>query len=439
MSNDSSKFRKMLSRRQLLPRPSALSRRTVLRGAGVSLCLPFLDAMNPAFASGSNGNGSNEKDAKRFVGVSLSLGLHNPNLVPETEGKNYKPSRYLTGLDDLRDDMTIVSGTSHPGVSGGHSAEGSIFSACPNSRGSASRNTISLDQLMAKHLGHETRFPSLVLNTNSQTSPSYTQNGAMIPAENNAMRLFTTLFVDDTPAERERQAELIRRGRSIMDVVGKEAKRLRQKVGAGDRDKLDNWFTSVRALEQRMVANEAWAHRPKPKVDLAAPESVPRNNEVAVEGIFLDIIRMALLTDSTRFVTLHVTGTGVSGINGVGEGYHGLSHHGRDKDKLRQLALVEQGMIDQWARFLRTLKSDGLLDETMVLMTSNLGNASSHDTKNMPVLFAGGGFQHGQHLAFDQKNNYPLPNLFVSALQRLGLEQDSFATSTGTMTGLETP
>nr|WP_231740776.1 DUF1552 domain-containing protein [Thalassoglobus neptunius] len=376
--------------------------------------------MQPAFASDSNG-----KHARRFVGVSLALGLHNPNLVPETDGRNYKASRYLADLDDLRNDFTVVSGASHPGVSGGHSAEGSIFSACPNARGSASRNTISLDQLMAKQLGDETRFPSLVLNTRSQTSPSYTQNGSMIPAENNAMRLFTTLFVDDTPAERERQAELIRRGRSIMDVVGDEAKRLQRKVGAGDRDKLDDWFTSVRELEQRMVANEAWTNRPKPKVDMDKPSSIPRDT-VGIAGTFLDIIRMALRTDSTRFVTLHVPGD-----------YHGLSHHGMDGGTIRQLASVEQGMIDQWARFLRVLKSDGLLDETMVLMTSNLGNASSHDNKNMPVLFAGGGFQHGQHLAFDQQNNYPLPNLFVNALQRLGIEQDAFATSTGTMTGLE--
>ena len=387
----------------------------------------MLDAMNPAFAMGSDEKGANPngKNAKRFVGISLALGLHNPNLVPETDGKDYKPSRYLAGLDDLRNDFTVVSGTSHPGVSGGHSAEGSIFSACPNARGSASRNTISLDQLMAKQLGDKTRFPSLVLNTRSQTSPSYTQNGSMIPAEKSAMRLFTTLFVNDTPAERKRQAELIRRGRSIMDVVGKEAKRLQQQVGAGDRDKLDNWFYSIRELEQRMVANEAWTHRPKPQVDMEKPQSIPRDT-VGVAGIFLDIIRMALLTDSTRFVTLHVPGD-----------YHGLSHHGMDGGTIRQLASVEQGMIDQWAKFLRTLKSDGLLDETMVLMTSNLGNASSHDTKNMPVLFAGGGFKHGQHLAFDQKNNYPLPKLYVSALQRLGLEHDSFATTTGTMNGLE--
>jgi hypothetical protein len=408
-----------------------LSRRALLRGAGVTLGLPLLEAMAPAFAAADPA-----KQAKRFVGVSLSLGLHNPNLVPEGVGSNYKPSRYLQSLQDLRQDFTVVSGSSHPGVTGGHTAEGSIFSACPNARGATSRNTISLDQLMAKHLGHETRFPSMVLNTNGQTSPSYTENGSMIPAENSAMRLFTRLFVNDTPAEQQRQAELIRQGRSVMDVVGAEAKSLQRELGAGDRDKLDAWFTSVRELEQRLAANESWTHKPKPKVSLTPPTQIPRDNEVAVERIFLDIIHMALATDSTRFITLHVTGNNVQGIEGVDESYHGLSHHGMDDEKLEQLAIVEQGVINEWAGFLRRLKTDELLVETMVLLTSNLGNASSHDNKNMPVLFAGGGFKHGQHLAFDQKDNYPLPNLYLSALQRLGLGQENFATSSGTMRGL---
>ncbi len=410
-----------------------LSRRAMLRGAGITLGLPLLEAMTPALAALKE-----SKQAKRFVGVSMSLGLHNPNLVPEGAGRDYKPSRYLKSIQDLRNEFTIVSGSSHPGVTGGHTAEGSIYSACPNARGATSRNTISLDQLMAKQLGHETRFPSLVLNTNSQTSPSYTENGSMIPAENNAMRLFTRLFVNDNPAEQERQAELIRSGRSVMDIVGAEAKSLQRELGAGDRDKLDAWFTSVRDLEQRLALNEAWTHKPKPKVSLQPPTKIPRDNEVAVDGIFLDIIHMALATDSTRFVTLHITGNSVQGIEGVNESYHGLSHHGMDEEKLAQLAIVEQGVINQWGGFLRKLKTDKLLDDTMVLLTSNLGNASAHDNKNMPVLFAGGGFKHGQHLAFDQKNNYPLPNLYLGALQRLGLEEEKFATSTGTMSGLET-
>ena len=409
-----------------------LSRRALLRGAGITLGLPLLEAMTPAFAVVNEA-----KQAKRFVGMSLSLGLHNPNLVPEGSGRDYKPSRYLTGIQDLREDFTVVSGSSHPGVTGGHTAEGSIFSACPNARGSTTRNTISLDQLMAKHLGHETRFPSLILNTNSQTSPSYTENGSMIPAENSAMKLFTRLFVNDTPAEQERQAELIRSGRSVMDVIGAEAKSLQRELGAGDRDKLDAWFTSVRELEQRLAANEAWTHKPKPKVSLMPPRQIPRDNEVAVERIFLDIVHMALVTDSTRFITLHVTGNNVQGIEGVDESYHNLSHHGMDEEKLAQLALVEQGVIHEWAAFLRKLKTDKLLDDTMVLLTSNLGNASAHDNKNMPVLFAGGGFKHGQHLAFDPKDNYPLPNLYLSSLQRLGLEVERFATSETTMRGLE--
>lgn len=409
-----------------------LSRRAVLRGAGISLGLPFLDAMSPAFAAAAETG-----RAKRFVGVSLALGLHNPNLVPVTAGRDYEPSLYLKSLGDLRENFTVISGSSHPGVTGGHTAEGSIFSACPNMRGTSSRNTISLDQLMAKDLGHETRFPSLVLNTGRQTSPSYTENGSMIPAENDAITLFTKLFVDDKPAEQERQAELIRRGRSVMDVVGAEAKALQRELGSGDRDKLEAWFTSVRDLEKRLVANEEWTHRPKPEVSLKKPTAIPRDNEVIVERIFLDIVHMALATDSTRFVTLHVTGNNVNGIEGVEESYHGLSHHGMDEEKLRQLTIVEEGVVNEWGNFLRKLKDGGLLDETMVLLTSNLGNASSHDNKNMPVLFAGGGFRHGQHLAFDQKNNYPLPNLYLSALHRLGLQEETFATSTGGIDGLE--
>lgn len=412
-----------------------LSRRTILRSAGIAMSLPFLDAMSPAFAASSNA-----PKARRFVGVSLSLGLHGPNLVPENAGTGYRPSQYLKPLQDIRNDFTVVSGSSHPRVTGGHTAEGSIFTACPNSRGATTRNTISLDQLMAKHLGHETRFPSLVLNTGASSSPSYTENGAMIPAHENVMRVFAKLFVDDSEKEQERQAQMIRAGRSVMDVIGAEAKSLRRELGAGDRDKLDGWFTSVRELESRLQANEAWVNKPKPKV--RADFDVDRNNSITVERAMLELVSLALRTDSTRFVTLHMPGNArVNGIEGVDEGYHGLSHHGRDEEKLDQLAIVEQAVINEWANFLRNLKAmqEGdrtMLDETMVILTSNLGNASSHNNKNMPVLFGGGGFKHGRHLAFDQRNNYPLPNLYLDALHQLGLQNESFATSTGGMTGL---
>ena len=410
----------------------------MLRNAGVCLGLPLLDAMVPAFASAQ----SDAPKASRFFGISLGLGLHGPNWVPENSGRDYQPSRYLEPLQDIRDDFTVISGTSHPDVNNGHSTVSSIFTACPDGSGLA-HNTISLDQLMSNKLGSETRFPSLVLNTSSESevSTSFTQSGAMIPAEGDPASLFTRLFVDSSPQEQQRQTELLRQGHSLLDVITDESKSLARQVGNADQQKLDAWFTSVRDLEKRFQRDAAWIHRPKPRVDSAPPQAAP-NNHVSVAKAMFDVIKLALQTDSTRFVTLHIPAHAkVAGIQGVNQDYHDLSHHGQDGRKLEQLAIVEQAVINEWADFLRDLKeaSQGghtLLDETMVLMTSNLGNASNHNTRNMPVLFAGGGFQHGQHLAFDLQNNYPLPNLYLTALHQLGLNEDTFATSTGLMEGL---
>jgi hypothetical protein len=415
-----------------------LDRRTLLRGAGAAMALPWLSAMNQAFGA------SAEQPPRRFVAMTLGLGLHADNLFPENAGRDYRPSRYLEAIADLRDQFTVVSGSSHPGVSGGHRAEASILTAAPMSAAAQSRNTVSIDQLLAKHLGDKTRFPSLVLGLSGSNSPSYTENGSMIPAEDSPSRLFTRLFIDDSPTERRRQAQRAREGQSIMDLVADDARALSRQLGAGDRDRLDAYFSSVRELERRLVESEAWTGRPKPKIDITKPVDIGNPNDfVGRQRLMSDMVRLALATDSSRFVTLHLGGSGgVVPIPGVEEGYHSLSHHGMDEEKLAQLALVETEIVRAFGDFLRELlKTDDhgatLLDHTAVVLTSNLGNASSHDNRNMPVVLAGGGFRHGQHLAFDRKKNYPLPNLYVSVLQRTGLVQDKFVTSTGTMTGLE--
>jgi hypothetical protein len=414
-----------------------LNRRTLLRGTGVALGIPWLSAMHKAFAKEAE-----PATTRRFVSMTLGLGLVADNLNPAQNGKDYKASLYLKSIMDLKNQLTVVSGSSHPGVKGGHRAEASLLTANPV--GSSGRNTISLDQYMAKHLGNQTRFPSLVLGSRGSNSPSYTENGAMIPAESSPARLFTQLFVDDSPAQRASQARRVRQGRSIMDLVRDDAKRLARELGKGDQQRLDAYFDSVRGLEHRLAESEAWAHRPKPKVDVPKPVDIGNSNDfVGRQKLMSDVIRLALETDSTRFITYHLGGSGgVVPIPGVGEGYHSLSHHGLDENKLDQLALVEAAIVATWGQFLRDLsevKEPGgsLLDNTSVLLTSNLGNASSHDNRNMPVLLGGGGFKHGQHLAFDRRNNYPLPNLYVSVLQRLGLDTDTFATSTGRLTGLE--
>jgi len=179
-----------------------LSRRTVLRGAGAAMALPWLSAMTAARASSAAA-----QPPRRFVAMTLGLGLHADNLFPDVPGADYQPSPYLKALGDIRQKVTVISGTSHPGVSGGHRAEASILTAAPMSASAQSRNTISLDQLLAKHLGNHTRFPSLVLGLSGSNSPSYTENGSMIPAEDSPSRLFTRLFVNDSPAEKAQQAQ----------------------------------------------------------------------------------------------------------------------------------------------------------------------------------------------------------------------------------------
>ncbi|MCA9062731.1 MAG: DUF1552 domain-containing protein [Planctomycetaceae bacterium] len=428
-----------MSKSVFFNRGVSLHRRTLLRGTGVAISIPWLTAMQCAGAA------DQEPEApRRFVAMTLGLGLLADNLNPAEPGRDYTPSLYLQALQDLRDQMTVVSGSSHPGVGGGHRAEASLLTANPVGSSGKSKNTISLDQYLAMHLGGETRFPSLVLSSSGSSSPSYTENGAMIPAEDSPARLFTRLFIDDSAREKQRQAGRLQEGRSIMDLVSDDARRLSRSLGRGDQDRLDSYLTSVRELEQRLAASEAWAHRPKPKVDVKKPIDIGNPNDfVGRQRLMCDTIRLALQTDSTRFITYHLGGSGgVVPIPGVDEGYHSLSHHGLDEEKLAQLALVETEIMKAFGDFLRGLQAttesgDNLLDRTSVFLTSNLGNASNHDNRNMPVVLAGGGFRHGQHLAFDRKNNYPLPNMFVSLLQRMGMEDDHFLSGTSTMTGLE--
>ncbi|MEM1062779.1 MAG: DUF1552 domain-containing protein, partial [Planctomycetota bacterium] len=252
------------------------------------------------------------------------------------------------------------------------------------------------------------------------------------------------LFFEESEAERKRQFNRLRHGRTVMDLVLEDAKRLNRELGAGDRDRLDAYFTSVRELEQRLAKDEEWTKSPKPKVKAKPPVDVGNQSDVvARQKVMQDVLALALETDSTRVISYNFGGGGGKvPLDGVDEGYHSLSHHGKDESKLRQLKIVEKAIIENWAGFLRDLagRRDGngdLLGQTTLLLTSNLGNAANHSNKNLPVLLAGGPFRHGSHLAFDRNSNYPLSNLYVSLLQAHGVETDTFATGTGTMTGLD--
>jgi hypothetical protein len=305
------------------------------------------------------------------------------------------------------------------------------------------RNTISLDQFAAEHIGGRTRYPSLSLSGEG-AGLSWTRTGALVPASNSPARVFAKLFLDGQPEEVKAQVNRLEDGRSILDDVRDQARGLRSGLSAGDRDKLDEYITSVRELEQRLARDEGWCKTPKPKVDAQPPKDIASAADLIGRArLMFDLTHLALQTDSTRLITIMLAGTTfVPPIPGVTLGHHDLSHHGKDPAKLEQLKIVEVETMKTLRDFLSKLKQTkeagaSLLDRTMVFLGSNLGDASSHSVKNLPVLLAGGGFRHGQHLHFDPQDSPPLCNLYVSMLQRLGIEIDRFSTSTGTLTGLE--
>ncbi|MFH5802625.1 DUF1552 domain-containing protein [Alienimonas sp. DA493] len=427
--------------------PKALPRRTVLRAAGASLALPLLDAMTPAFARPAPGSaGDPAAVPRRMVAINVDLGFLPDAFFPTGTGRGYAPSPYLKLLASRREDFTVFSGLSHPEVDGGHSADVSFLTGAPHPISAGFRNTISLDQYAARQIGHRTRFPTLALRVGpGNGSLSYTADGVRIPAEMVPSRVYRQLFVDGSAAEQAAQIRRLREGRSLMDAFDGQIDSLRRKVGGPDRDRLDQYLTAVRDVEKRLEANQAWQARPKPEVDAPEPKDVLDAGALVTRTrTMYDLARLALETDSTRLISVLVTQAFNPKVDlpGVEMPHHALTHQASRDDARGQLETVERAQMTELARLLDGLaevKEDGerLLDRTMVMQGSNLGNAGRHDNSNLPILLAGGGFRHGQHLAFDRDRNRPLGDLYVSMLQRLGLETDRFATGTTTLPGLE--
>ena len=413
------------------------TRRTILRAAGVGLSLPILESF---------GSPASEVSPKRMIAINQDLGFIPKLFFPEDSGENYTLSPYLEKIAAHRELFTVFSGLSHPGVDGGHRADKTFLTAAPHPGRASFRNSISLDQVMANEVGHETRFRSLSLGINDARSLSYTQAGVEIPTIQNAATLYKKMFLQGDRKAMEAQLVRLQRKGSILDVVMGQSSDLSKRVSASDRERIDQYQTAVRSLEQRLTEAQAWEARPKPKVDEAMPE-YPEDKKEFFEMVRMmnDMSRLAFQTDSTRVITLFLGSVRTPGVNfedgrSLG-GYHNLSHHGKDEVKLGQLEEIEIGQMELFGDLLRDLQeieeSNGsLLDNTMVLYGCHMGDANIHNNKNLPIILAGGGFDHGQHLAFNPHNNAPLCNVFVSMLQKMGLEADRFGSSTGTLTGL---
>lgn len=428
-----------------------ISRRHFLRGTGVALSLPMLDAMLPTFARAQEAKSPLAPAVKprRVFAICNNLGLLYRSFFPTTAGKDYKLSPYLEILKEHRNDFTVFSGVSHPNVDGGHPADVCFVTAAPHPGSASFRNTISLDQFIGERIGILTRFPAIALSVNTRTrSLSCTGSGVAIPPEDKASEVFKQLFVQGSPAEIEAQILKLDTGRSILDSVADEAKHLERGLNAQDRDRLDQYFTSVRDLESRLKASQGWEKKTKPVVEATVPvDPVSPAAYMEKVRIMYDLARLAFQSDSTRAITLMLDSVSTPAIEGlpdvtIQDGYHNLSHHGQAPDKLVQLKTLDEWHMKLLGKLYSDLKAikegeDNLLDRTMIVYGSNFGDANAHVSTNMPVLFAGGGFKHGQHLVFDPLNNYPTSNLHLSMLHRMGITEKSFSSSTGTFRGLE--
>jgi len=385
-----------------------------------------------------------EPDIRRMLSICSPLGIHTPFLFPKTSGRDYEATPYLKPLQAHREKFTIISGLMHPDVDGGHAAEKSFLTGAPHPGQPSFKNTISVDQFAAERLGHLTRLPSLALSAN-HTGLSYTRSGVRIPPETRPSRLFATLFLEGDARQKAARLRQIEDGKSIMDLVRDQTRQVTRKIGREDHQTLEQYLTSVRELEKRLVVQEKWAHLPKPKVEREPVNDIEdRADFVSRMELMYDLIFLAFRTDSTRLITFcGAGGNYVPSLQGVDEDWHNLSHHGRDEKKIEKLALIELEEMRLFARFLERLDAvkEGnhtLLDQTAIFSGSNLGNASSHNNRNLPVIAAGGRFRHGQHLAFEPEDpkSPPLANLFVSHLQHLGLETAEFAGGTSPLAGL---
>jgi len=420
-----------------------LSRRTFLRGAGAVLALPWLECMSSRLGRAA----SVAAPTPRFVGMMTNMGILPEFFFPAARGPRYEATPYLDILQAQRDRLTVLSGVSLPGVDGGHAAENCFLTGAPGAGRASFRNSVSLDQVMAEKVGASTRFPSLSLMIgNGNLSLSWTRSGSMIPPTASPLALYQQLFVEDTPAGKAESLRRLGRDRSLLDGLREQFRDLQQRVSTADRDRLEQFAAAVRDLEKNLAATQSWIDRPKPAVDEPPPaEIVDPHDFPSNARAMLDLVRLAIETDSTRIVTVCLSTNDLSpkNIAGVTGGTHPLTHHGKQPEKIAELRRIEEAHFRALSDFfagLDAIQEQGvsLLDHTACLYGTNMGSANAHSNDNLPVLLVGGRFKHAGHLAFDRANNYPLTNLHVSLLRHLGIESDTFASGTGTLRGLET-
>jgi len=416
------------------------NRRNFLRGlGGVCLALPAFESLQ--------GTESKASKIKRFVCVAPNYGMHPSGFFPKKSGADYVMPKLLKPLEKHRADFSVFNNLDHPGVGGGHGCSNTFLNGMElKDTKDQPQRLHSLDQFLGEQIGQRTRFSSLRLGAGGI---SWSRAGIMLPTDSTPIKVFAKLFLEDNPKVKASKRKFLGENSSILDVVQADAKSLGARMAKTDQAKLDEYLTAVREVERKLQRQAKWINVSKPK---ASDEVVRGNDEMVVDlnypyntPVMYDLMVLALQTQSTNVITFgHPGGNRLFPFDGIELGYHSLTHHGKRADLLRQLTIIELYYTRQLARFLDRMKetkdADGrsLLDSTVVLFGSGMGNASSHSSRSLPILLAGGGFKTGEHHQFERsgRDGRPLCDLFVSVLQQLGVETDQFSTSKGNLNHL---
>jgi hypothetical protein len=405
-----------------------LKRRTFLTGAGVALLLPRLESL---------GQFTDAESPRRLVCIGNHLGFYPGNFFPRQAGKDYIPTSTLEPLAGHRNDLTVFSNLDHE-LNGGHKAvQGFLTSIKKEEAAGFPEKNISLDQAAAEHVGSATRFPSINTGIERGTDMCWTRAGVHVPPINNPATLFRGLFVNPPQSAREVDRTRLKHRASVLDALRDSANALGRTLNAVDRDKLDQYLTSVRDVERRLQMSKEWLDRPKPKSPIDEVHDEDRQHIDEVE-LFYDLIALALQTDSTRVATLE-TGLGFRTAELDLGSYHGLSHHSKSEDRIGQLQVIEAFLTTKLSNFISQLKEAQIFDNTLIVFGSGMSDGSSHSNRNLPVLLAGGGFNHHGHIICpaEQHKRVPLSNLWLSVLHWFGAEADRFGRSTGTFSPMK--
>ena len=438
----------------------ALPRRTFLRGMGVSLALPLLDAMTPAATALAK---TAAKPVRRLGFVYMPMGCDLSRWIPPGDTKLNKLSPSLSPLEAVKNQISIISNTelanAYPGT---HATSNAAFLSAARAKWTESTDYYlgtTVDQVAAKKIGKQTQLPSLelamdLLQTVGQCDNGYAcvyQNNLSwsspttpLPAEAHPRIVFERLFGQGgTPAERR---GALRKKASLLDWVMDDFARLQRELGASDRSKVSEYLDSVREVERRIQKAEAETEE-NPLPDLERPMGVPASYADHAK-LMLDLQVLALQGDITRVITFQLareTSNRTYPEIGVPEPHHPLSHHGNNPEKIEKVAKINEFHVSLFAYFLEKLKAtqDGegsLLDNSLYLYGSGMGNPNVHDHTNLPIIVAGGaagGMKGGRHIAYDKPT--PLANLHLTLLEKVGVERESFADSNGTVDALFEP